>query len=137
MSAKGYQEQIPPLSLSAGCGFRKETIARMRRNGQDAPFPVVRGTKIGTGRRNDTDSANHSRSSQLSSTWPPQIELHYGRHSVDRQRLDRLVQHLVSGSDRLKLLSGFDPRQEQRGPLTKPKNDRDHEPGDRRRGHAD
>src|ERR1700730_6206406 len=26
--------------------FRKETIAGMRRNGRDAPFPVIRGTTV-------------------------------------------------------------------------------------------
>jgi hypothetical protein len=38
MTAKGHEERFPPLRLSAGCGFRKETIAGMRRNGRDAPM---------------------------------------------------------------------------------------------------
>ena len=28
---------FPPPRLNAGCGFRKETIAEIRRNGRDAP----------------------------------------------------------------------------------------------------
>ena len=42
MSVFGDEERFPPTRLSAGCGFRKETIAGMRRNGRDAPFPAVR-----------------------------------------------------------------------------------------------
>jgi hypothetical protein len=34
----GHEERFPPARLSAGCGFRKETIAGMRRDGRDAPF---------------------------------------------------------------------------------------------------
>jgi hypothetical protein len=49
-SLKGHEERIPPTRLSVGCGFRKETIAGMRRNGRDAPIPVVR-------RRSGTDGA--------------------------------------------------------------------------------
>jgi hypothetical protein len=33
----GDEERFPPTKLSAGCGFRKETIAGMRRNRRDAP----------------------------------------------------------------------------------------------------
>jgi hypothetical protein len=36
MAEKGHEERFPPTRLSAGCGFRKETIAGMRRNGRDA-----------------------------------------------------------------------------------------------------
>jgi hypothetical protein len=36
-AAKGHEERFPPTRLSVGCGFRKETIAGMRRNGRDAP----------------------------------------------------------------------------------------------------
>ena len=32
-----HEERFPPTKLSAGCGFRKETLAGMRRNGRDAP----------------------------------------------------------------------------------------------------
>jgi transposase len=39
MTEKGHEERFPPRRLSAGCGFRKETIAGMRRNGRDAPIP--------------------------------------------------------------------------------------------------
>jgi hypothetical protein len=35
----GHEERFPPTRLSAGCGFRKETIAGMRHNGRDAPIP--------------------------------------------------------------------------------------------------
>src|SRR5437870_133647 len=35
----GHEERFPSTRLSAGCGFRKETIAGMRRNGRDAPIP--------------------------------------------------------------------------------------------------
>ena len=47
-SAQGHEERFPPTRLSAGYGFRKETIAGMRRNGRDAPKPAVRRTR-GTG----------------------------------------------------------------------------------------
>jgi hypothetical protein len=42
MAGKGHEERFPPTRLSGGCGFRKETIAGMRRNGRDAPFPAIR-----------------------------------------------------------------------------------------------
>src|ERR1700726_5349861 len=41
-AALGHEERFPPTRLSAGCGFRKETIAGMRRNGRDAPIPDLR-----------------------------------------------------------------------------------------------
>src|SRR5436190_3358231 len=44
MSMFRHEERFPPTRLSAGCGFRKETIAGMRRNGRDAPttdFPAA------------------------------------------------------------------------------------------------
>jgi hypothetical protein len=41
MSASGHEERFPPTRLSAGCGFRKETIAGMHRNGRDAPIADV------------------------------------------------------------------------------------------------
>jgi hypothetical protein len=37
MAGKGHEERFPPRRLIAGYGFRKETIAGMRRNGRDAP----------------------------------------------------------------------------------------------------
>jgi len=37
MAGMGHEERFPPLRLSAGYGFRKETIAEMRCNGRDAP----------------------------------------------------------------------------------------------------
>ena len=37
----GQEERFPPTRLSAGCGFRKETIGGMRRNGRDAPRAVI------------------------------------------------------------------------------------------------
>ena len=41
MAAPGHEERFPPTRLSAGCGFRKETIAGMRRNERDAPNAVI------------------------------------------------------------------------------------------------
>ena len=41
-SAQGHEERFPLTRLSAGYGFRKETIAGMRRNGRDAPIPDLR-----------------------------------------------------------------------------------------------
>jgi hypothetical protein len=38
MSVFGHEERFPPTRLSAGCGFRKETIAGIRGNGRDAPM---------------------------------------------------------------------------------------------------
>jgi hypothetical protein len=43
-SAAGHEERFPPTRMSAGCGFRKETIAGMRRNGRDAPIPAIHAT---------------------------------------------------------------------------------------------
>ena len=43
MTAVGQEERFPPTRLNAGCGFRKETIAGMRRNGRDAPIPDLPG----------------------------------------------------------------------------------------------
>jgi hypothetical protein len=37
MTGKRQEERFPPTRLSAGYGFRKETLAGMRRNGRDAP----------------------------------------------------------------------------------------------------
>jgi hypothetical protein len=45
-SGMGHEERFPPTRLSAGCGFRKETIAGMRRNGRDAPKVVTQVTTI-------------------------------------------------------------------------------------------
>jgi hypothetical protein len=35
----GHEELFPPTKLSARCGFRKETIAETRGNGEVAPIP--------------------------------------------------------------------------------------------------
>jgi hypothetical protein len=43
MTALGHEERFPPTRLNAGCGFRKETIAGMRRNGRDAPSAAIGG----------------------------------------------------------------------------------------------
>jgi hypothetical protein len=40
-SALGHEERFPPTRLSAGCGFRKETIAGMRGNDEVAPIAAV------------------------------------------------------------------------------------------------
>jgi len=37
----GHEERFPPTRLSAGCGFRKETIAGSRGNERDAPIAVL------------------------------------------------------------------------------------------------
>jgi len=44
-SALGHEERFPPPRLNAGCGFRKETIAEIRRNGRDAPIVVLAESK--------------------------------------------------------------------------------------------
>jgi hypothetical protein len=47
MAEKEHEERFPPTRLSAGfCGFRKETIAGMRRNGRDAPISAIPTTTI-------------------------------------------------------------------------------------------
>jgi hypothetical protein len=43
MAGMGQEERFPPTRLNAGYGFRKETIAGMRRNGRDAPIPRLPG----------------------------------------------------------------------------------------------
>ena len=40
-AALGHEERFPLTRLTAGYGFRKETIARMRRNGRDAPLAAI------------------------------------------------------------------------------------------------
>ena len=40
----GHEERFPPTRLSAGFGFRKETIAGMHRNGRDAPISLIPAT---------------------------------------------------------------------------------------------
>src|SRR5262245_52943585 len=40
-ASMGHQERFPPTRPSASCGFRKETIAGMRRNGRNAPQGAV------------------------------------------------------------------------------------------------
>jgi len=42
MTGMAHEERFPLTRLSAGYGFRKETIAGMRRNGRDAPIPDLR-----------------------------------------------------------------------------------------------
>jgi hypothetical protein len=43
----GHEERFPSTRLTAGYGFRKETIAGVRHNGRHAPIAVVGGTTIG------------------------------------------------------------------------------------------
>jgi hypothetical protein len=38
MAGVGHEERLPLTGLDAGCGFRKETIAGMRRNWRDGPI---------------------------------------------------------------------------------------------------
>jgi hypothetical protein len=48
----GHEERFPPTRLNAGCGFRKVTIAGMRRNGRDEPKAVaVRTSKFRSWRK--------------------------------------------------------------------------------------
>ena len=60
----GHEERFPPTRLSAGCGFRKETIAGMRRNERDAPIPAVCLIEI------EPRSSTHSGRSRPSLTMP-------------------------------------------------------------------
>jgi len=39
MTALGHEERLPPIRLSAGYGFRKETIAGVRHNERDRTLP--------------------------------------------------------------------------------------------------
>ena len=41
MAGLGHEDAFPPTSLSAVCGFRKETIAGTRSNGRDTPLAVT------------------------------------------------------------------------------------------------
>jgi len=43
-AALGHEERLPPTRLSAGYGFRKETIAGARHNERDAPRAAIRPT---------------------------------------------------------------------------------------------
>jgi hypothetical protein len=56
----GHEERFPPTRLSVGCGFRKETIAGMRRNGRDAPKAVTRSRQ-----RERLNSTHNGRSLRL------------------------------------------------------------------------
>ena len=44
MTAMGHEERLPPTRPNAGCGFRKETIAGTRADGEIAPKAVIRTT---------------------------------------------------------------------------------------------
>src|SRR6516164_8032465 len=44
---RGQEGRFPPTKLSAGCGFRKETIAGICRNGRDAPKAGITADKVG------------------------------------------------------------------------------------------
>ena len=49
MTAEGHEERFLPPRLSAGSGFRKETIAGMRHKGRDRrerPFVEIAGSKV-------------------------------------------------------------------------------------------
>jgi hypothetical protein len=66
MAGFGHEERFPPTRLGAACGFRKETIAGMRRNGRDAPRAVIPATAIGprsrrVARRNFTSGRSQNR----------------------------------------------------------------------------
>jgi hypothetical protein len=51
MAGVGHEEQFRPTRLSAGCGFRKETIAGMGRNARDAPTADIRSARFHSLRR--------------------------------------------------------------------------------------
>jgi hypothetical protein len=71
-SDMGQEERFPQTTMSAGCGFRKETIVGMRRNGRDAPIPAVRGTKVEPiGPAVSGHSPVRHRSSRPRTTWRP------------------------------------------------------------------
>jgi hypothetical protein len=40
-TASGHEEPFAQTRMSAGCGFRKETIVGIRRNGRDAPKAAI------------------------------------------------------------------------------------------------
>jgi hypothetical protein len=46
MSAQGHEGRFAWARLSAGCGFRKKTVAGTHRKERDAPTPVVRANTI-------------------------------------------------------------------------------------------
>jgi len=50
MTGMGHEERFPATRLSAGYGFRKETLAGTRRNGRDAPIPDFPALALETGR---------------------------------------------------------------------------------------
>jgi hypothetical protein len=58
----GHEERFPPTRLNAGCGFRKETIAGMRRNGRDAPILFSNGSRDGGSVVRDIDAVGCLRS---------------------------------------------------------------------------
>jgi hypothetical protein len=64
----GHEERFPPIRLSAGCGFRKETIARMRRNGRDASSAVIPALAL---ERGSSTLSGHSARRIKSRTPPP------------------------------------------------------------------
>jgi hypothetical protein len=66
----GHEERLPPTRLSAGYGFRKETIAGVRHNERDAPIPAIR-----------VDTIDRLKSGRLSDAGPiPSRPLAPGRH---------------------------------------------------------
>jgi hypothetical protein len=72
MTPVGHEERFPLTRLSVGCGFRKETIAGMRRNGRDAPIPAVRADRCGAnalGRKRS--SANATPILSIDNLWWP------------------------------------------------------------------
>jgi hypothetical protein len=51
----GHEERFPPTRLSAGYGFRKETIAGVRHNGRDAPIADLPSVTPGGGASTQSD----------------------------------------------------------------------------------
>jgi hypothetical protein len=67
MAAMGHEERFPSTRLTAGYGFRKETIAGVRHNGRHAPIAVVGGTTIG--RLKSTQSGPSTGTASLAYTY--------------------------------------------------------------------
>ena len=60
MTPKGREERFPPTRLSAGYGFRKETIAGVRHKGRDMPAAAI----LLTGARAPSDERDPGRNCQ-------------------------------------------------------------------------
>ena len=64
MTHLGHEELFPQTRMSGRCGFRKETIAGVSRNGRDAPKAAVRRVAIKSG------GSTHLGRSLIRQQWP-------------------------------------------------------------------